>query len=335
MVLRQILRSPQLKLTGHLVHTPDKTGRDSGDIVGVAPVGVTATDSLADFLVLDCDCVTYMPAAAGRDPDDVIDQICAILATGKNVVAADPPLTFPHSLDDASLARLRSACNEGGSSFLGTGIAPGFATDVLPAHLASLTEQPTSIQVDERLPSGAYRAPSFFPLMGFGRTPEQDALAYRPGAMIAHMSTPLALVADAIGWTIDDIVEFRDVALADRDYTFPAGTVAAGTIASVRMRFEGVVAGEPRMKFAFIWSLPDDPPDNWEPRIPHGSNIGRLTRITIEGIPTIRVDMGIDGELPGADATAARVVNSIPAACAADPGVYSALELIPRVVGTK
>jgi hypothetical protein len=151
--------------------------------------------------------------------------------------------------------------------------------------------------------------------------------------MVAHMSTPLAMVADAVGWTLDEIREFRDVAVADRDYTFPAGPIAAGTIASVRMRFEGLISGEPRMYFSFIWSLPDDAPDGWQPRIPHGSATGRLTRITIEGNPTIRVDLGIDGDLPGVDATAARVVNSIPAVCASYPGVYSALELIPRAAG--
>jgi 2,4-diaminopentanoate dehydrogenase len=152
--------------------------------------------------------------------------------------------------------------------------------------------------------------------------------------MIAHMTTPLALMADALGWTLDEIRELRDIAVADRDYSFPAGDIAAGTIACVRMRFEGVVAGEPRMSCSFIWSLPDDPPDDWEPRIPHGSAAGRLTRITVEGNPTIRVELGIDGVLPGAEATAARVVNSIPAVCAAAPGVYGALDLVPRALGT-
>jgi hypothetical protein len=333
MVLQQILRSRQLELTGHLVHSAEKVGRDSGEIVGVAPVGVLATDDIAEFLALESDCVTYLPTAAGRDPDDVVNQICAILATGKNVVTADARMTFPLALDDASLTKLRSACDEGGSSFLGTGIAPGFATDVLPVHLASLTNEPTSIRVEERLPSGAFRGLSFFAHFGFGRTPEEDAQTYQPGAIIAHMCTPLAMVADALDWTLDGINEFRDIAVADRDYTFPAGVIAAGTIASVRMRFEGVVAGEPRMSFSFIWSLPEDPPDDWEPRIPLDSTTGRLTRVTIEGNPTIRVELNIDGVLPGAEATAARVVNSIPAVCAAAPGVYGALELIPRAIG--
>ncbi len=46
--LRQILRSPRLELVGHLVHSPDKVGRDSGELVGESAVGVTATDSLED-----------------------------------------------------------------------------------------------------------------------------------------------------------------------------------------------------------------------------------------------------------------------------------------------
>ena len=58
------------------------------------------------------------------------------------------------------------------------------------------------------------------------------------------------------------------------------------------------------MSFAFIWSLPDDPPDDWEPRIPLGSATGRLTRVTIEGNPTIHVDLGIDGVFVAGDVRA-------------------------------
>lgn len=332
--LAQLLRSPRLMLSGHLVHSPDKAGRDSGEIIGLAPVGVLATDDIDAFLAHDCDCVTYLGNVSGLDHIEVVDQLSAILATGKNVVTADGRLTYPPSLERASLTKLREACDRGRSSLLGTGIAPGFATDVLPVHLASLTERPTSVHVEERLLSGTYRAPSFFALMGFGRTPEQDTLAYQPGALVEHFGGVLHQIATELGWVINDIHEFRDVAVAERDYSFPAGDVRAGTIASVRMRFEGVVAGEPRICVSFVWSLPDDLADSWEPRSPEGSTTRRLTQITIEGNPTVHIDMGVDGPgLPGSDATAARVVNAIPTVCAADPGVYGALDLVPRALG--
>ena len=37
--LQQILRSPDLQLVGHLVHGPDKAGRDHGELAGESATG--------------------------------------------------------------------------------------------------------------------------------------------------------------------------------------------------------------------------------------------------------------------------------------------------------
>ena len=55
--LRQILRSPRLGSVGQLVHSLEKVGRDSGELVGEPAVGIVATDSIDDFLAVDTDCV--------------------------------------------------------------------------------------------------------------------------------------------------------------------------------------------------------------------------------------------------------------------------------------
>jgi hypothetical protein len=101
-VLRQILRSSRLKLVGHLVHSPDKVGTDSAELVDQPAVGVVATDNLEDLLALDADCVTYCAAVSGREGGEVIGQISALLASGKNVVTPSyhalftrPLLTMP------------------------------------------------------------------------------------------------------------------------------------------------------------------------------------------------------------------------------------------------
>ena len=65
--LRQILRSPRLKLVGQLVHSRDKVGRDSGELVDLPTAGVIATDSLDELLALDADCVSYFAAVSGRE----------------------------------------------------------------------------------------------------------------------------------------------------------------------------------------------------------------------------------------------------------------------------
>lgn len=330
--LRNVLRSPHLELVGHLVHTAGKVGRDSGELVGAPAVGVMATDSFEDFLALDADCVTYCAAVAmsGRDIGEVVEQLCAILASGKNVVTPSfPELIHPRSLDDATRRKLDDACTQGHSSLFATGIAPGFASDILAVHAASMSELPTKVSVQERIPCGAYRSPGFFAGLGFGRTPEEDADAYPPGAMVGHIAPPLRLLAEGLGLDLDEVREHRDVAVAERPYSFAAGAIPAGTIASVRMRFDGIVDGQARVHFSSIWSMPDEAVEDWQPPIDAGSTIRRLTRITIDGDPPVQLDFALTGgELPGATATAARVVNAIPAVCAANPGLLSALDLI-------
>jgi 2,4-diaminopentanoate dehydrogenase len=280
--------------------------------------------------------VTYFAAISGRDSDEIVDQLCGFLASGKNVVTPSYPALFhPPSLDDGARVQLEAACRQGNSSLFATGIAPGFTSDMLAVHAASMTELPTKVSVQERIPCGAYRVPGFFAALGFGRTPEQDAEVYRRGAMIGHLAPPLRLLAQGLGWTLDEVREHRDVAVADHHYSFAAGEIPAGTIASVRMRFDGIVEGQPRVQFSSIWSMPDERVEGWQPAIVPGSGTRRLTRITVDGDPPVQVDFALNGgDLPGSAATAARAVNAIPAVCAANPGLLSALDLVVAAGGS-
>jgi hypothetical protein len=56
----------------------------------------------------------------------------------------------------------------------------------------------------------------------------------------AKVSVQERLLAQGLGIRLDEIREHRDVASADRRYRFDAGEIPAGTIASVRMRFDGI-----------------------------------------------------------------------------------------------
>jgi hypothetical protein len=327
-VLQLILNTPALDLVGQYVHSPDKAGRDSGELVGQSPTGIVATHDFNAFLATEADCVTYLGTSMGRAIDEVVDQHCAILASGKNVVTtALGELIHPETLGEALLTRLRNACIAGDSSLVATGIAPGFAMDVLPVHAATLSAAPTRVAVSERILCGEYSVPGFFAALGFGTTPAVDSEAYRPGTGVHLFGTSIRLMAHGLGWRLDELRDRKDVAIARNDYSCAAGEVPAGTIISVRITAEGIVDGEARLTISEIWSLSDEVIDDWEPRpTPHAPP--RLTRITIDGTPSVSVDLALGGSpLPGADATAARVINAIAAVCAADSGVYGALDL--------
>jgi hypothetical protein len=42
--IKGVLAHPELELAGCWVHSPDKVGRDVGEIIGTAPLGIIATN---------------------------------------------------------------------------------------------------------------------------------------------------------------------------------------------------------------------------------------------------------------------------------------------------
>ena len=330
LVLRQILQRSELQLVGHLVHTPAKVGVDSGEIAGVGPVGVLATDSFEDFCTLDADCVTYFATEFGRDVTDVIDQMCRILESGTNVVTTTfVRLVYPQSLPAELLTRLRTACTTGQSAFFGTGIAPGFTTDVLPLQCATLSASPRTVRISERVLQGTYSDPLSFAALGFGSTPAGETTDIPADAWVEHFAGTLHMLADGFGWPLDSIRARQDLWLADRDYEFDAGTIPSGTVAAVRLRFEGIVAEQARLQLSWVYAMPDEPGDPWDPVRPESSTARRFTRIDIDGDPHVDLTLELTGgDLPGGDATATRAVNAIAAVCQAPAGVHSALDLV-------
>jgi hypothetical protein len=104
---------PDLELVGALVYSDAKAGRDVGDICGIGPIGVTATKDPDEIVALDADCVLYMPQGE-MNPMGALDDICRLLASGKNVVStAVTGLVYPRSLGEKVVQRLESACAEG------------------------------------------------------------------------------------------------------------------------------------------------------------------------------------------------------------------------------
>src|SRR3989304_3096150 len=85
--LRAILGHPELELAGVFVHSPAKAGRDAGELCGLPPVGVKATNDAEALLATDADCVCYT-ATADRRPFQAVEDMCRILASGKDVVSS-------------------------------------------------------------------------------------------------------------------------------------------------------------------------------------------------------------------------------------------------------
>jgi hypothetical protein len=93
-MLTAIIDHPDLlEIVGARVYSADKDGAEIGVLVGREPIGVTATTDVDRVLALDAYCVLYTP----RNTD--IDEVCAILSSGKNVATTaflfHPPRASP------------------------------------------------------------------------------------------------------------------------------------------------------------------------------------------------------------------------------------------------
>ncbi|MFQ5514059.1 MAG: hypothetical protein ACE5FG_06425 [Myxococcota bacterium] len=326
--LRGIARHPDLELVGLWVSSEAKEGRDAGELCGIETTGVRAVRDAEALLRLDADCVSYMAATDFR-LGDAIDDMCRILASGKNLVTTSfVPLVYPLAAFPALTQRLEAACHEGGTSLFCTGIDPGFSPDALPIFLSSLSERIDSIRAQEIFNYATYDQPeTLFDVMGFGRPPGDSVPLLQPGALRTAWGPSVQMVADALAVPLDEIRDSHEIALADSDFEIPCGKIEAGTMAGLRFEVQGIVGEQPRIVVEHVTRLRDDVAPHW----PQGKGPG-LYRVTLEGVPSLRCELEVgfaseDHNIDGCAATAMRAVNAIPAVCAAEPGLKSCLDL--------
>src|ERR1044072_7080054 len=117
---RHFAASPVFDLVAVVVHSQDKVGKDAGDIAGIGPTGVLATDDVDAVLAMDADCVFYTPIIMDTG------TVCRVLRRGKNVVTTSG-FFYPSPDFEADGARIREACRAGATTFHAGGIHPGYA----------------------------------------------------------------------------------------------------------------------------------------------------------------------------------------------------------------
>lgn len=333
LALKAIVNHPDLELAGLIVHSPAKVGKDAGDLAGIGTTGVLATDDVDAGLASRPDCVSYM-ATGDLRPSEAVDDMCRCLEAGINVVSTSVvPLVHPPSADKASVEKLRAACEAGGASFFTSGIDPGFANDILPLTLLSACERIDSVRVMEILNYSTYDQPEvLFGTMGFGQPLDASPLLLLPGVLSMAWGGTVNLLAEGLGVELDEIRETHQRVPAPDTFAIPPGTVTEGTTAGLRFEVQGMVNGRPAIVIEHVTRLREDIAPDW----PQPTGQG-CYRIIIEGSPSMQCDLQLVGEdgdenTAGLVATAMRVLNAVPAVCAAPPGVLSTLEL-PLVTG--
>jgi len=326
--VRLIARHPDLELVGLWVHSPDKVGRDAGELVGIEPLGVAATDDVEAVLALRPDCVSYT-ATADLRPGEAIEDMARLLAAGVNVVSSSVvPLVYPPHVAPEMRRPLEDACRAGGTSCFTSGIDPGFANDLLPLALVGTCEYVDSVRVMEIVNYNTYAQPQvLFDTMGFGQPLDATPLLLVPGVLGFAWGGVVRSIAAGLGVEVEELRESHERLPAPEDIDLGFGVVEEGTTAALRFEVEGLVDGRPVVVLEHVTRLDDALAPDWPQPVGHSGY-----RVIVSGNPNYTLDlqmMGDDGDhnTAGLVGTAGRIVNAIPAVCEAAPGLLSVHDL--------
>jgi hypothetical protein len=324
-----------MELAGVWVHSPDKDGRDAGELVGDGAYGVAATSDADALIAARPDCVVY--AASGPERDAAaVPEYCRMLEAGVNVVATTTTrLMYPPVYTETWRDELSRAAKAGGASLYVSGIFPGFASDQLALMMATQSNTIRRIRAFEVALNDHYPVASvMMDGMGFGRSLDFEPHLAKPGVIEASWAAPIYLMAAGLGVEIEGLRGSLDRAITNRPLEVAFGTIEAGTCGAVRTRATGVVDGVEAIVVEHVIRMARDVAPDW-PASDHDATYG----VSIEGDPDIECTMTM-GEAEGhaagrgaMTATAMRVVNAVPYVVSASSGLLSSLDLpltLPR-----
>ncbi|MCX2978535.1 hypothetical protein [Candidatus Marimicrobium litorale] len=312
-----------MELVALYVYSDEKSGNDAGTIAGIGSLGVMATNDRERLLASEADCVIHTPLPSlvyGEAPDEDLETICALLASGKNVITTVGYM-YPKVHGEALEARIEQACEHGGSSFHSTGVNPGWMGDMLPLVMSGICQRLDQIYVQEITNFEFYPSPSvIFDMMGFGCSPEdfENHAARYTNWLNGLFRESIQMVADGLELELDSITVHSEFEVSTRAMKIAAGDVASGTIAGQRWEWAGMVNGEKRIVHETVWRLHEAIGDQW-PRGRHS--------VKIEGSPNMFLDFGDQWNDDVLLSTAVHAVNAIPFVCEAKPGIRTLLDL--------
>lgn len=326
--LRHVIEHPQMELVGVWVSNPAKVGKDAGELAGVAPTGIKATNSIEDVIALKPDCVLYMPHV------NSVDEVCRLLESGANVVSTRMEYQNPAALDPAIAARIEAACQKGGTSLHASGSSPGFITEAMPIVMASIQRRLDNLNIMEFADCSSRNSPEMiFEMMGFGAKPgaaSQGQLEHKK----MSFGPSLQLIATAFGMPIERFEVSGAQGIARNDVHIAAGVVPKGTVAATKSTLVGYHKGKPTFQMTTTWFVSEDVEtsdgEEWEFRSPSGWHVVMMGDCPLD----ISISYPVEPEnyadmTPGL--TANRPINAVPYVCEASPGIKTTVDL-PQII---
>ncbi|MFQ6097821.1 MAG: dihydrodipicolinate reductase [Armatimonadota bacterium] len=299
-----------IEVVGAVEIRQDLVGRPLSDVLSDAAVAGQITDDLGGCLSAAAPDVV-LHTTSSHVPD-VRDQLRTIVSAGVNVVSSTEELLYPHLHNSNISGELDALARQHDATIIGTGVNPGFVMDLLPVVLSGVCQKVERVEVTRVVDAAKRRAP-LQEKVGAGISPEEFERRAQAGR-IGHVGLveSMAFVASAFGWEIDRFEDELEPVIADRVTESDHFRVQPGEVAGIRETGRAYMGEYECISLRLEMYL----------GAPHPRDAVRIF-----GAPPINLQIagGIHGDL----ATCAALVNAIPGALAAPPGLLTLRDVAP------
>lgn len=314
--LRFAAQQPWIEIVGAVDNDPAKAGRSLAEFTGLGSLdGLRVSPTLeAAFRDTQPDVILHTATSRARA---TLEQLRPALEFGVSVASTCEELIFPALTVPDLFDEYHALCRHTGARVVATGVNPGFAMDLLPICLTGVCQSVDRIKVQRIVNATTGRRP-LQAKIGCGQEPDVFRAKVRAGrAGHAGLRESLALVAHAMGWTLDSIDEICEPVIAETKIETNYFTVNIGQVCGIHQQAKGILAGVEKISLDLQLYLNAPTPRN---------------TIEITGRPSLK--LAIDGGIAGDEATIAALVNVVPRLLAAPPGIRLLTELgAPGIAG--
>ena len=263
-MIKRLVAHPDLDLVGLYCWSPDKIGRDAGEIAGIGPIGVRATGKLDDVLAAKPDVVNFN----GVWPD--VDLFCTLLERGINVVTTSDWITghhrnrnHPHPSGRKPTELIEDACRRGGATFYGTGMNPGLA-QILSVVATAGMGRVDHVTVLETVDVSCHHSVDTWMNVGYGRPVDDPEVPKLLETGCTVFADSIYLMADCLDVEIDDVAFDCELGACTEDVDLGWWKLPKGSVGGSLAKFKGIVKGEPKIEVHLEWQMTPKTEPRWK-----------------------------------------------------------------------
>lgn len=312
-VARLALSKQSIELVGAVDPDPQKVGKDLGTLLGQEECGIViSADAPSLYATTKPDAILHCTSSFLTR---VKDQLFQAVDSGVNIVSSSEELLMATHSQPELAQELDRKAKENGVTVLGTGVNPGYAMDFLAVVASAVCFNLHEVRCTRVVDAGTRRLP-LQQKVGAGMSAEEFQARKEAGGF-GHigMTESVALVGETLGLQLDDIEQSLEPVIAEKEHITEFLTVSPGQVAGIRNIGEGRRDGELIVRLDLTMAVGSENPRDV---------------IEILGEPPVR--MQFDGGIPGDQATAAILVNSLHGVVNAGPGLKTVVEVpTPRI----